>query len=87
MDKIRTLDDDLDEIYDFTYYLMCEDKWDVLETIFEYITINVQKYDVNILLGWITSTFTGKHKIINRKKLLHKCRELHPDDRQWKGWD
>lgn len=85
MGNVRTIDQELDQIYNLADDLMCRDKWYVLDTILEYITYNVWRYDTNILVGWATATFAGKNKLEKRKEFLDKCKELHSDEGLWNG--
>lgn len=87
MGNVRTIDQELDQIYDLVDDLMYRDKWYVLDTILEYITSNAWRYDIDILVGWATVTFAGKNKLEKRKGFLDKCKKIYPDDNLWKGLD
>lgn len=87
MDTVKTTDQQLDQVFDTVNELMIKEYWSELDTILEYITSNAYKFDIHILVGWITATLAGKHKLKNRKPFLDKCRKLHPYEELWKGLD
>lgn len=71
----KSIDAQLDEIYDKIDDLLKEGKFDIVDNILKSVSNDIKQTSIDILLGYLTITFVAKSKLKNRQILLDKTKE------------
>ena len=77
----------LDELYDAVDCLLKDGHWNFINEYLSDLTVRIWRTDVNILLGWATSTLPAKSKLPARKYFLEQCKGMYSKKGLWDGLD
>ena len=81
-------DAELDELYDTADLLMKAGRWSLIDDLLMYYGLTAWRMDVDLLLGWATTTLACKSKLKNRKWFMDQCLNFYSDPKEpdlWKG--
>jgi len=81
----KSLDKQLDEIYDAIDALMTIGAWEFLDDLFVYWDSKVWRTDLDILLALATASLPAKSKLPFRERFMETCLNFYPDPELWKG--
>ena len=83
-DRLST-DNVLDILYNYIDDLMRKGKWGQLNCEIRSISDNIEKIDLDILLGVATASLSGRGKIACREDFIQKCYKQYPEKELWTG--
>ena len=83
--KSKSINKQLDDLYDAIDVLMKHGHWQFLDDVLLDVAGKSWRMDLDIILGWVTATFPAKSKLKNRENLILQGKRFHPDPELWKG--
>lgn len=77
---------ELDMLYDTADLLMKKGNWGLIDDILEYYANSAWRQDINLLLGWATTTLACRSKLKKREMFIEQCLKFHSDPKEPDLW-